>query len=156
MLLILIAHFQHFEADPENVSDITTVILSHLLPVSPTKIVASSSKAPELPPAEQLDLECQFDYHPNIWRQGLLTGYLPWLWDLEPAAISHKEASKPHDQEWNWELLVRQLAQVNLHEPKAILVDVPLGLRNRRRIWRIVEDMLSAEPDSYYDTQWRN
>ena len=147
--------FQHFEADPEDVPDITTVILPHLLPVSPTKIAAASTKEGELPPAVELSVECQFDFHPGFWRQALSTGYLRWLWDLEPAAISDKEASKPHDREWNWELLGRQLAQVNLHEPKAILVDIPMGLRNRRRIWRIVEDMLTAEADKYYDTQWR-
>ena len=130
------------------------MIFSHLRSVSPEEVVASSTKADKLSPAVELSVECRFEYYPSVWRQALSAGYLPWLWDLEAAAVSDKEASKPHDQEWNWELLVRQLAQVNLHEPKAVLVDVPMGLRNRRRIWRIVEDMLSAEPDKYYDTQW--
>ena len=152
--MILITQSQHFEADPEDVPDISTVTLSHLVPLSPAKIIAPSTEERELPLAEQLSVECRFEYHPSVWRQALSTGYLPWLWDLEPPAVSDKEASKPHDQEWNWELLIRQLAQVNLHEPKAVLVDLPMGLRNRRRIWRIVEDMLSAEPDKYYDTQW--
>lgn len=126
--------------------------LSHLKLICPARINASGTATSSLPPAAKLDLHCRFDHHPNVWRQALSEGYLPWLWDLDPAAIAQKEASKSHGQEWNWELLVRQLAQVNLHEPKAILVDLPMGLRNRRRIWRILADMLSEEVDNYYDT----
>ena len=132
------------------------MILSHLQPLSPASFDASSAEASGLPPAANLDVECRYDNHPSIWRNALARDYyLPWLWDLDPAAVAHKEASNPHGQEWDWELLVRQLAQVKLHEPKAIFVDLPMGLRNRRRIWRIVDDMLSEEPESYYASQWR-
>ena len=135
--------------------DIASAILSHLQLVSQASINAFAIETSSLPLASKLDLEFKLNYHPNVWRQALSEGYLPWLWDLEPAAIAQKEASKPLSHEWNWELVVRQLAQINLHEPKAIMVDLPMGLRNRRRIWRIVVDMLSEEVDSYYDTQWR-
>ena len=148
-------NFSYFEADPQDVRDIATAILSHLQLLPPATINASATEASSIPLTPKLDLECKFECHPNVWREALSEGYLPWLWDLEPAAIAQKEASKPFGQEWNWELFVRQLAQVNLHEPKAILVDLPMGLRNRRRIWRIIVDMLSEEVDSYYDTQWR-
>ena len=133
--------------------DIAPVTLSNLQSISPARINVSATEAFSLPPASKLDLECKFDHHPHIWRQALSEGYLPWLWDLDPAAIAQKEASKPHGQEWNWELFVRQLAQINLYEPRAILVDLPMGLRNRRRIWRIIMNMLSEEVDSYYDSQ---
>lgn len=130
------------------------MILSHLQTVFTAKFDTSSAEVIELPPAANLGVECTFDKHPSMWRQVLLRGYLPWLWDLETAAIAHKEAPKPQGQEWDWELLVRQLAQVKLHEPKAIFEDLPMGLRNRRRIWRIVEDMLAEEADCYYASQW--
>ena len=130
--------------------------LSHLQSISPADINGFTTEAFNLPPASNLELECKLDHHPDDWRQALAEGYLPWLWELDSAAIAQKEASKPHGQEWNWELLVRQLAQVNLHEPKIILMDLPLGLRNRRRIWRIIVDMLSEEADSYCDTQSHN
>ena len=107
-----------------------------------------SSKVSQLPRSSDLSLDCTALSSPNVWCEALTSGYFPWLWDLEPAIIAHKEASKPLEQEWNWELLVRQLAQADLHEPKAVLEDLPIGLRNRRRIWRIVEDMLSEEVQS--------
>ena len=80
----------------------------------------------------------------STWRKALLLNYLPWLWDLEPQMVADKQLCKPPGQEWNWELLVRRLSIVNIHEPKAVFEDLPIGLRNRRRIWRIVDDMLVA------------
>lgn len=41
---------------------------------------------------------------------------------------------------WNWELLARQLSQIVIHDPYDKTLDLPLGLRNRRRIWRILEE----------------
>lgn len=114
----------------------------------------SLSRFPELPSMEGLSLSCTLNGHPSAWRDALAQSYLPWLWDLEPDTIAHKEASKPPEQEWNWELLVRQLAQVNIHEPGAVLEGLPMGLRNRRRIWRIVKDILSSKVDDYYTSQW--
>ena len=136
---------QHFEADPEEVPDTTKSILSHLQTLSAAQHQASSSDRSQLPLYRELSLECTFQSPPSAWREALAHGYLPWLWDLEPDAIAHKEACKSPGKEWNWELFVRQLAQVNLHEPRAVLEDLPMGLRNRRRIWRLVEDILSQE-----------
>lgn len=76
------------------------------------------------------------DANPDIWRKALADGYLPWLWDLEWSIIARKEASKPPEHLWDWGQLVRQLAQIHLHEPKAVFEDLPMGLRNRRRIDR--------------------
>lgn len=131
----------------------TKSILSHLQTL-PAVEVRSSSIPSELPQLRHLSLECTFHSTPSAWREGFAHGYLPWLWDLELDAIAHKEASKPPEQEWNWELLVRQLAQFDLREPRAILQNLPMGLTNRRRIWGLVEDILSAEVADYYDTQW--
>jgi hypothetical protein len=39
-----------------------------------------------------------------------------------------------------WELLVRTLAQVRVFEPGNPLQHAPFRLRNRRRIWRLLEE----------------
>ncbi len=49
---------------------------------------------------------------------------------------------------WDWELLVRQLAQVEAFEEGNLMPSMPLGLRNRRRIWRLVDE---ARPGDVYD-----
>lgn len=70
------------------------------------------------------------------WRQIFVDGrLLPFLWDFE---LCQALQSKGDDIRWNYELLVRQLAQVEYFESGE---NVPLGLRNRRRIWRLVEEM---------------
>lgn len=43
------------------------------------------------------------------------------------------------DNGFDWELLVRQLAQLDVFEPGTAMPHP--GLRNRRRIWRILEEM---------------
>lgn len=91
-------------------------------------------------------LECNYLMNPSSWRLALADGViLPWLPELDPRTFSNKEAALSAGQGWNWELLVRQLAQTNIYKPKMILKDLPLGLRNRRRIWRLVEDILATK-----------
>lgn len=99
----------------------------------------------QLPPIHELGLECEFKVVPSAWREALTQGYLPWLWDLDKEAITFKEAAKPEDHQWNWELLVRHLAQVEIHKPRAVLDDLPMGFRNRRRIWRLVDDIIAEK-----------
>lgn len=91
-------------------------------------------------------LECNYLMDQSYWRLALTSGIvLPWLKDLDLLIVSRKEASLYAGQEWNWELLVRQLAQTDVYKPKTILEDLPLGLRNRRRIWTLVEDILATK-----------
>lgn len=47
---------------------------------------------------------------------------------------------KQHAGHWNWELLVRQLARKKIHEPHDRSIKLPLQLRNRRRIWQLLEE----------------
>ena len=133
---------QHFEADPEVIPDMTELILLQLQLLPAAEIDSPITDPSQLPQPRNLSLECTGQNSSSAWREGLLRGYLPWLWDLEPAAFAQKEASKPLGQRWNWELLVRQLSQVEIHESRAVLEDFPIGLRNRRRIWRLVEDIV--------------
>lgn len=55
-----------------------------------------------------------------------------------------REKQRAGDDHWNWERLVRALAQVAIHEPQDKTLELPLGLRNRRRIWRLLDE---ARPD---------
>jgi hypothetical protein len=41
---------------------------------------------------------------------------------------------------WDWELLVRQLTETDIFEPGKLMDHALLGLRNRRRIWRLVDE----------------
>jgi hypothetical protein len=82
---------------------------------------------------------------PSTWRRFLFSGtLLPWLWDLNPSILTSQQSNNNPpfnaDGAWDWELLVRQLAQVEVFEDGNIMADVQLGLRNRRRIWRLVDD----------------
>ena len=139
---------QHFEANPGDIPDMTMSIVSQLQTLSMAEGDSSRSGPSQLFPMRDLPSKCTVctvQSSPSAWREALSQGYFSWLWDLDPRAIAQKEESKPPAQEWNWELLVRQLAQVNIHEPKAVLEDFSMGLRNRRRVWRIVEDILSEQ-----------
>ena len=80
-------------------------------------------------------LDCEFTLGQDRWR-GALKELFPWLWELDDAMIheKHQEAC------WNWELLARQLSQLKIHEPGDTSLRLPPALRNRRRIWRILEE----------------
>ena len=87
------------------------------------------------------------DNSPNFWRFRL-TNQLgrshPWLWDIDVAMCKAKdlEPLRTGTTKWDWERLVRALAQKDVFEPGGSMADgVPLGLRNRRRIWRMIEDI---------------
>lgn len=70
---------------------------------------------------------------------------LPWLLDLDLPAFMRNEVELRAGDEWNWELLMRQLAQDNLQEPRKVLEDLPFALKNRRRIWRLVADIMATD-----------
>lgn len=89
-------------------------------------------------------LDCTHTLEPTVRYQSLLEyATIPWLWDLDYQVLRNKEASKPQGRDWDWELLIRQLAQPDIYEPGKALPNLPLGVRNRQRIWRLVEDLLA-------------
>lgn len=61
---------------------------------------------------------------------------LPWLWDLDVGYIRDKQLSA----RWVWEVLVRSISQPDIHMPSNDSLHIPISLRNRRRIWRILEE----------------
>ncbi|OTB13844.1 hypothetical protein K445DRAFT_24339 [Daldinia sp. EC12] len=82
-----------------------------------------------------------------MWREMLLGGeILPFLYDLDVTVVEafYKQWERDNgDQEPNWELLVRRLSQVawRMWDVDGSTVKIPNGLRNRRRIWKLIEEM---------------
>ncbi|KAL8717404.1 MAG: hypothetical protein Q9225_005348 [Loekoesia sp. 1 TL-2023] len=149
---------QHFEADPLRIPDMTSSILRnlHSLPIpSPLSSGEKSTSAPlppelavqvaaELVPFTAPSLTCTYLLAPKLWKSAILSGaLLPWLWDLDIKAVEAKEAAEPREG-WDWELLARQLAQVEIHKPRRVLPNLMMGLRNRRRIWRLIGDVVDT------------
>ncbi|KAI0165350.1 hypothetical protein GGR52DRAFT_558411 [Hypoxylon sp. FL1284] len=84
----------------------------------------------------------------ELWLELLLAGkILPFLPEIDADAINDFCLlwDKDHQgSEPNWELLVRRLSQEDWSggdDTENSSLKVPSGLRNRRRIWRLVEDM---------------
>jgi hypothetical protein len=79
---------------------------------------------------------------------------VPYLWDLDAQKFREKLATKT-EYGWDMELLIRQISQIGFAEYCGGSIklgpgqykkrfpggDVPQGLRNRYRIWKLVEDM---------------
>lgn len=111
----------------------------------------------QLHPFVNPSLECTRQISADIWRSLLFDGRLfPWLWDLDPSMLqgpSHTYADEGNGSYnnqnlpsygasnfWDWERLVRELAQVEVFESGNLMEHAPLGLRNRRRIWRLLDE----------------
>jgi hypothetical protein len=122
----------------------TTEAHQDTLPQEIVDIIMDSATPFHHPP-----LECSRILAQSRWLEGLINGrLLPFLWDLDPESCL-PQADEIFNMDWDYELLVRQLAQVEFFE----LVsksgkNVPLGLRNRRRIWRLVEEMYVGDINS--------
>ncbi|KAF2998077.1 hypothetical protein E8E14_001951 [Neopestalotiopsis sp. 37M] len=109
---------------------------------------------------EGLSSKCTGLLPQETWRHILLDGrYLPFLWDLDVSAIETFCSSlAARGTEINWELLVRKLSKgvwTNWRHHETLEADlelfcysnmnVPNGLRNRRRIWQLVEEMFVGD-----------
>ncbi|KAI1412729.1 hypothetical protein F5Y13DRAFT_162557 [Hypoxylon sp. FL1857] len=151
-------------ACPLHVPDITESVLKNLnylppAPVTMPEAIPFQKKFLALPPELQNHV-CSFltSRHgmPNVcngllpqrvWREVLLGGQcLPFLGTLDISAVKDFYARWEQDRsncEPNWELLVRKLSQEawGIWDAETSLLKVPNGLRNRRRIWKLVEEM---------------
>ena len=94
-------------------------------------------------PLVEVPLQCTRALPPFVWRDRLLEGKLiPFMWDLDATIVTKSSGwVDGNEEDWDWELLARQLAQENVFEEGQILSDAPTGLLNRRRIWNVVDDM---------------
>ncbi|KAH8668924.1 hypothetical protein BX600DRAFT_265378 [Xylariales sp. PMI_506] len=105
---------------------------------------------------EGLSAECTSLLPQETWRDILLgKRYLPFLWDLDYDLVAQRwEQAKRQGNELNWELLVRKLSagvtmewqhydSLSFRQNLFCYPDMhlPKGLRNRRRIWQLMEEM---------------
>ncbi|KAF2218282.1 hypothetical protein BDZ85DRAFT_106341 [Elsinoe ampelina] len=163
------AQFYYLEVDPLHVPDLTDSILSGLRPL-PDHIPAlmASVWQTDMPnsnhgrgellhritalpeelrsailfqhrPLDNISREPNYFFPPFMWRDALLNGLLPWLWDLDRTVINAHPAA-PGGKEWDWEALARTLAQDDVFLPAPDSPSCPRGLKNRRRIWQLVDD----------------
>jgi len=80
---------------------------------------------------------CDYTHTPHWWCVALVNKEMfPWLCDIDTDMIRKKQQTG----NWNWELLSRQLSQTKIHDPCDTTLKLPLRLRNRRRIWRTLEE----------------
>ncbi|KAI1771558.1 hypothetical protein F4818DRAFT_429386 [Hypoxylon cercidicola] len=126
---------QLLEENPSDIPNLTQSILQNLQPGSskmPTdKLIETNYNH------QDSNQTSKIGHNQDWWYDALVSKKLfPWLWDLEVEAV-HK---KHQDGSWDWELIVRRLSQVKIHEPSDETLNLPLGLRNRRRIWRLLEE----------------
>jgi hypothetical protein len=98
-------------------------------------------------PLENPTINPERTLSPSTWREMLFSGrVLPWLWDLDATLLKSqrlgslgKEKAYDANGVWDWELLVRELAQVDIFSDGELMANIQYGLRNRRRIWRLVD-----------------
>ncbi len=133
--------------DPVNVPSLTEYILSKLRSVSPEEdeqIEASSSTSnniyPSSPGSATLDQE--------VYRKQLLSGHLFALQDLDLGLVKERwDEIKDKD----WRRLVRRLARYeNFYAGEGgsgilgELHDAPIGLKNRMRVVKIIQGILTG------------
>ncbi|KAL2045158.1 hypothetical protein N7G274_002239 [Stereocaulon virgatum] len=121
--------------------------LAHYLSQLPPELITSILR--QLHPFLNPPKQCTYLISPTYWLQALLDkSLLPWLWDLDVEAITRKQDSAISGQQWDWELLLRQLAQNDDYEQEPVswaMDEIPLSLRNRRRIWDSVSTILDED-----------
>jgi hypothetical protein len=158
--------------------ELTKLILSHLQPlllprpsakrgrVLGTDDCPSACLPPELLDMIETQLSSSFvdpSPEPNgilpgsWWREALINKkLLPWLWDLNVEMIRKKDSKAPRNWfggpgtwvEWDWESLVRKLAQTEFYRDigiHAVGEGAVLALKNRRRIFLIMDDLVRTK-----------
>ncbi|KAB8258127.1 hypothetical protein BDV32DRAFT_160064 [Aspergillus pseudonomiae] len=169
-----------YELAPSPIPGLTQEILSYLQPLPP-----SFQEQPEsglFLKLETLPTELQdiiyANLHPFInpeqtctrllpsrrWRDLLFNRQiLPWLWDLDISALQSCPVTsdtvdiRTYEADvWDWERLVRTLAQVEIFEPGHPLEHAPLRLRNRRRIWRLLEEAEDEDIEPWLEVHVHN
>lgn len=110
---------------------------------------------------ESVALDCNYLAPQSYWKQLFLN--IPFLWDLDLTVIDRKPSPIEKGVGWDWERLTRQvLTPVRvafMEEGKdahtawdyhQVGLVVPPGLKNRRRIWQILEEMFPDDVEVYH------
>ncbi|KAI9692687.1 MAG: hypothetical protein M1820_009437 [Bogoriella megaspora] len=108
--------------DPVNIPCVSQSILQNLKTLDISELEAPSSQNT----ASQ-------DWYFSCFCNGQI---FPWLWDLDLEVFHEKHRSG----QWDWKRLAFELADKTIHEPGNTSLQLPLALRNRRRIWRLLEE----------------
>ncbi|KAK2871789.1 hypothetical protein FQN49_002829 [Arthroderma sp. PD_2] len=160
-----------YEIDPFPIPGLTHEILTYLQPLpewrrrydepstqlSKLPVEIAEEIYSQLHPFVDPGLDCTYYLPSDIWCDFLFNKQLlPWLWDLDVAALqdqslpSGDKSRPPYNATnyWNWEQLVRMLAQTEIFEPWNAMSEAPLRLRNRRRIWRLLDEAQLRDVDA--------
>lgn len=97
-------------------------------------------------------LAIRIPLHQRFWYSQLLAGCLVgYLWDLDLAQCRHKAGSLIHQGQpivgWDWARFVKKLMPYETFEKDGDMAQAPAGLRNRRRIWRIIHELLRLDDE---------
>ncbi|CAJ2500587.1 Uu.00g034400.m01.CDS01 [Anthostomella pinea] len=106
----------------------------------------------DMDPCSPLPLTCNRVLPPSAWKRILSEALLtPYLWDIDTSSLPSQDSGI------DYEFLVRQLTQSEVFNggregddcydscEGQLLQDAPVGLRNRRRIWRVLESMRAGD-----------
>ncbi|KAK8097462.1 hypothetical protein PG984_016601 [Apiospora sp. TS-2023a] len=155
--------------DPTTIPDLTNILLSNVkrMEVEAVKqeTQAFRSAFMRLPlelrdhildllsSCDDLHLFCTRLLPQEVWRDMLLgKKCLPFLYDIDDAAVLRFAQAKEEEADANtvdWESLVRSLSRGvwtgrGYYEPPTMDM-TPAGLRNRRRIWQLAEEMFVGD-----------
>ncbi|KAB2572189.1 hypothetical protein DBV05_g9170 [Lasiodiplodia theobromae] len=146
-------------ADAWDVPDLTAGVLAQMTPSRPPSLDGRQAEFRarfERLPQEMQDHilsfvfteqhfppDCTYLIPQGAWMNLLLQGQVvPYLWDLDRDEVEKKVAEgRERGVEWDFELLVRRLCQARSMADGAPLASMPAGLRNRQRVWKLVQDM---------------
>ncbi|PVH73822.1 hypothetical protein DL98DRAFT_659203 [Cadophora sp. DSE1049] len=138
---------------------------SRLLSTNNKNFQTSVSKSPGFPiNFQNAPLKCTYLHPPSWWLAALLTPttfpFLPTL-DKHRILAWEKQIHRDITRHWNWELLCRQLSQTNIRftpnnttPDPTLSLGLPLALRNRRRIWQLLEDARVGDVARKWEAEW--
>ena len=134
---------QYYEADPLYIPNLASILLSHLSTLPSSNALEPSSLI-NLEMRESTSSDMQESHAPeedsSYPRILFKHPILPWIWDFD--AVPAKE-----QQNKDWDHLIKQLSSIEIVDPPNVIADLPLGLRNQRRIWALIDDMLSLKEE---------
>jgi len=95
-------------------------------------------------PLNPVPIACNRTLSPATWRRMLChRSCFPFLWDIDISAIdAYADREGPA---LDYELLFRQLAQPDVFNKGQPLQDISHALHNRRRIWRVLQNMRAGD-----------
>lgn len=97
-------------------------------------------------------LAVRIPLHQRFWYDQLVNGCLVgYLWDLDRGQCRLKAGSLIHHGQaivgWDWARFVKKLWSYETFEKHGEMAQAPAGLRNRRRIWRIIHELLMLDDE---------